>query len=249
MRLRSVAVGAVALAVLTGGCSTGSDSSASKKPSVVTCPASAPTSATPDKIADLAVQDLLARSLAALCFAPGVRISGANGSEKSPFSLDMTYSSAGSTGTFTAGGYELQLREIAQVIYVKGPDQFWKQQLAANPLALPKIKGKWVAGPPDNKITRDLAGVTELHAFAGSLFGGTGGVTKGATSTIDGIEVIALEDKDGTLFVGTADGRPVLLTGKGDDAGSRIAITGYGTAPVLEVPPAEDTVPAADLVK
>ena len=233
-------LGAVLLAGVIAGCTPGAPS---RHPAGTTAAVSTQTGS--GAVADRSVSEIVASARAALSSAGDVRIVGQNDGAD-PFKIDMNYATNGSNGTFTTGGFDLQLRQVGDVVYLRGPDQFWKQQLTASPVALPKIAGKWVSGPADNAFVRQAAQITDIKLFATNLFAGTSDTKKGATTAIDGVPAIALDDPTGTLFVSAADARPLRLVGTGTASGRRIDFS-YGAVAPVGPPPAADTVDARTL--
>ena len=233
---RTVLSAVVLAGVVLTGCSGGSGSSSGSSSSS-SSGSSGPTKTPP-------AGDIVKKAHEALSAARGVHVAGRQTSAQGAFELDMVYGQDRSAGSFSSGGFDFQLRQIAGEIYVKAPDQFWKSALASNPLAVPKVAGKWVRGPATNKYLKAFAEITDIKQFSQSLFSDTAGVKKGATSSIDGAEVIALEDKTGTLFVSSSDARPIQLVGSGKDEGSKITFTDYGKTPTVTRPRADESADA-----
>lgn len=257
--VRPVALSAVA-ALLLAGCgsgsgSTGGTTSAAASTSAGTSSAasssavspSATTSAPPTSpaasggVADLPVEQILAKAKQQLLGAASVRIVGRVNSNKQTTGLDVGYGRSSSKGTITAAGVTFQLISIGSTVYLKAPDAFWRKQLASKPEAAKLLVGKWIKGPTSNAQFASFRKITDRKTFVAGLFSQASGLKKGSAKTIAGVECIGLADNSGTLWVTKAEARPVELDATASSEG-KLTFDRYGKVPRPSAPPPAQTV-------
>jgi hypothetical protein len=140
-------------------------------------------------------------------------------------SVDMTYKGKDAWGSINSGG-KLQLESIGGETYLKAEDAFWKSTLGTEAnAAIALINGRWLKVDPHDSNFGSFDSFADKKAFISQLLSPAGTVTKGGTSKINGVNVVALVDssKDGgTLYIDTATGRPVQIVPSGvtTDTGS-----------------------------
>jgi hypothetical protein len=146
-----------------------------------------------------------------------VHVSGSIVSGGSPITLDLDLvSGKGGRGNMSEGGLSFQLVANGKVVYINGSPAFWRHFGGAAVVAL--FKGKWLKAPASTGAFASLASLTNLHQLFSKQLSSHGKLTKGATTTVNGQKVVAVNDatKKGTLYVATT-GKPypveILVTG------------------------------------
>lgn len=146
-----------------------------------------------------------------------VHVSGSIVSGGSPITLDLDLvAGKGGSGTMSEDGLSFQLVAIGKVFYIKGSPAFWRHFGGAAAATL--FKGKWLKAPASNADFASLGALTNLHQVVGALVATHGKLAKGAKTTVDGQQVVGVDDLSGggTLYVATT-GKPypveILKTG------------------------------------
>ncbi len=137
-----------------------------------------------------------------------VHISGSIVSGGSPITLDLDLvAGKGASGTMSEGGLSFQLVAIGKVVYINGSPAFWRHFGGAAAATL--FKGKWLKAPASTGDFASLGSLTNLHQMVGALVVTHGKLAKGAKTTVDGQQVVAVSDvsQGGTLYVATT-GKP-----------------------------------------
>jgi hypothetical protein len=137
-----------------------------------------------------------------------VHVSGKVVSGGAPISLDLDLvSGKGASGSMSENGLSFKLIGVGQFVYINGSPAFWQHFGGAAAAQL--FQGKWLKAPSTTGNFASLASLTNLHQLLGALLSSHGALTKGATTTINGQKVVAVQDasKGGTLYVATT-GKP-----------------------------------------
>jgi hypothetical protein len=212
--------------------------------------AAAPTSAAAASgtgTAALPAADILARTKTAFTAAKSVHVTGGGKSGSDTFKVDMRYATAGdATGSVTNGGETIELRRIGPTVFLKASKAFWTGTAGAE--AGTVFGGKFVKAPVSDRRVTAVVSLTDKGAFIDAALSTTGGVEKGAVTTVNGTQAIPLTIKDSaggsTLFV-AATGEPlpleVLPQAGGTDTG-KVDFLDYGAAVDATPPPAAQTV-------
>jgi hypothetical protein len=146
-----------------------------------------------------------------------VHVAGSVVSGGSPIKLDLNVvANKGATGTMSENGLSFQLIGVGKYIYINGSPGFWRHFGGAAAAQL--FQGKWLKAPTATGNFASLGALTNLHQLLSGLLPHGAALTKGATSTVNGQQVVAIRDttKGGTLYVATT-GKPypveILKTG------------------------------------
>ena len=143
----------------------------------------------------------------------------------------------GGHGRMSQNGAAFTLVAIGHVVYVNASDAFWRAH-GGTSAVISLFKGKWLKVTTNTSGFASLSQLMNIQKLTGTLAATKGTITKGATSTVNGVKAIALIDKakGGTLYV-AATGPPypveIVKTGKN---GGRLIFDRYDEQVSLSVP-------------
>jgi hypothetical protein len=125
----------------------------------------------------------------------------------------------GGRGSMSQNGLSFQIVAVGQQVYINASPAFWRR-FGGN-AAAQLFNGKWLKAPASGQFAA-LAALTNLNQLFTQLLSSHGTLAKGATTTIRGQKVIAVNDttQGGTLYVATT-GKPypVRIAKSGSQAG------------------------------
>ncbi|MGB0091461.1 MAG: hypothetical protein WBP81_02850 [Solirubrobacteraceae bacterium] len=160
---------------------------------------------------------IVTAAMGAIDGAKSVHVAGSVVSGGSPITLDLDLlSGKGGRGEMSQSGLSFQLVEVGQAVYINGSPGFWRRYGGAAAAQL--FQGKWLKAPAGSGNFASLSSLTNLHRLLTALLSSHGKLAKGATTTVNGQKVVAVNDsaKGGTLYVATT-GKPypveILKTG------------------------------------
>jgi len=192
-------------------------------------------------IAGQTADEILAKAKAALQGAGAVRIKGTTGRGADRFDIDMRYVGTSAQGTISVAAEPIEMRRIAQTVYVKGSREFWTGRVPAPAVEL--LTGKWLKSPVTGSRLGPLAPLTDLSEAADGILDPDGKVTKGERKTIAGTPAIALVSDGadgGKLYVATA-GKPYPLQIIPTDPkeSGQVSFSDFGKRVTVSPPPAD----------
>jgi hypothetical protein len=173
-------------------------------------------------------------------------VSSAKSTRGGSLTLDASLATDQGHAKVTFFGFSLQAIRTGDTIYVKGNELFAARMGAALGVKVPA--NTWIKGPAKGTLGHAAGTFTNITTELPVMLAGTGKVTKGAKTSIDGQPTIALELSrklySGNLYVATT-GQPYPLklvkTGPGDTPGfsetGQTTFTGWND-PVTVTPPA-----------
>jgi hypothetical protein len=126
----------------------------------------------------------------------------------------------GASGSLSEHGLAFRLVTLGDVAYVNGTTAFWQQFGGTNVAA--QLRGRWLRAPANHGDFASFSSLTNVHKLLTALLAGHGALTKGATSVVDGRQVIAVHDasRQGTLYVATTGpAYPVRIENGSSDSG------------------------------
>jgi hypothetical protein len=173
-----------------------------------------------------------------------VRVSGSIVTQNTRITLDLNLvSGKGGRGQMSESGLGFQIVVLNQTAYINGSPAFWRHFGGAAAAQL--FEGKWLKAPASGSFA-SVAVLTNVHDLFSQMLSSHGTLAKGATTTVDGHKVVAINDttKGGTLYVATTgQPYPVEVVRSGSQGG-RI-VFGQFNVPVSLTAPAN----AIDLSK
>jgi hypothetical protein len=185
-----------------------------------------------------APEAIVAAATGAIAGAKSVHVSGSIVSGGTPITLDLQLvSGEGGRGQLSENGLSFQLIEVGQTVYIKGSPAFWRHFGGAAAAAL--FQGKWLKAPTTNSDFATLASLTDLHKLFNAALSNHGTLAKGATTTVNGQKVVAVNDttNGGTLYVATTGQPYPIEIKKGGSVGGQVSFDRWNE-PVSLTPPA-----------
>jgi hypothetical protein len=180
--------------------------------------------------------EIVAAAKAAADEAASVHISGAI-SEGAPLSLDMQLlAGKGGRGRITQNGVSFDLVTLGGTVYIKGSPAFYRR--IGGPAAAQLFQGKWLKAPATAGEFSSITALTDLRKLIDTTLATHGTLSKGATSTVNGVKAIAVNDvtKGGVLYVATT-GKPYPLEiARGGANGGHIVFDRWNQAVTISPP-------------
>lgn len=166
-----------------------------------------------------------------------MHVSGQLASGGQTIKLDLNIASGkGARGRMSQNGLSFQLISVDNYVYINGSPDFWRH-FGGNAAAT-LFQGKWLKAPSTSGSFASLNSLTDLKSLAAALLTGHGTLTKGATSTVNGQQVVALKDasKGSQLYVATT-GKPYPIEiAKGSDNSQHVDFDHYDASVSLSAP-------------
>jgi len=234
-------------------------------------PQTSPTTATAGQTAAFAgesTEQIMQRALEALRGAHTYRVRGQRSDPGGPTLIDLSFDidRRAAIEILRPGGHTLEIRSLADKIYIKGDADYWKQTVAGEPAAwnaspekvAAALQGKFLMAVPQtvasgaDKTTAmlDLEIIYANQAFGAFLEGPT---TRGTTTTLNGSPVVMIrnlnpdsaEALNATTLYLTATANPLPLRLEGPRG--FLDFQDYGVPVTVTAPPADQTVDLATL--
>jgi hypothetical protein len=188
-------------------------------------------------VADKSPAEVLAATKAAAESASSVHVSGSLVSGGTPITLDMDLlAGKGGRGQLSQNGLSFELIEVGETVYIKGSSDFYKH--IGGKAAAQLLEGKWLKAPATSSNFASIGQLTNLRELVDQTLADHGALTKDATSTVNGQQVVGLTDKSkgGTLYI-AANGKPypVQISKSGSGSGS-ISFGRWNEAVTLAAP-------------
>ena len=190
------AVLAALLALALAACGSSSSSSSSSSGSG---PSNGITSKSPDQIVSAATS--------AVGSVDSVHVSGKVASGGQNVALDLNLvNGKGGTGSMSQNGLGFKIVALGPEVYINGSSAFWNK--FGGSAAAQLLSGKWLKAPASGQLS-SLATLTDVQKLFSQLLSTHGKLAKGQTTTVQGRQVVAVNDttNGGTLYVATT-GKP-----------------------------------------
>jgi hypothetical protein len=214
--IASIAVAAGLLSVALSGCGSSSSGNGVQSKS-------------PEAIVSAATQ--------ALKGVRSVHVYGSTTTSGKPIKLNLLLvSGKGGRGEITQNGLSFQVISTAGQVYINGSDGFWRH--FGGEAAVQLFHGKWLKAPATGELA-SVADLTNLQQLFGKLLSSHGTLKKGASTTVNGQKVIALEDatQGGTLYVATTGSAyPIEVTKTTGSEGGTLNFDRYNESVSLSAP-------------
>jgi hypothetical protein len=180
---------------------------------------------------------ILAAAKTAADGAASVHIAGSITSEGKPLVIDMELlAGKGGRGRMTVEGLSVDLIRVGGAVYINGSQAFYRHVAGASAARL--LQGKWLKAPEKGGNFASLASLTELGKLIDSTLAGHGTLARGATSTVGGQKVVAVNDvaKGGTLYVATTGPAYPVEVVKAGGSGGKIVFDRWNKPVTLTAP-------------
>lgn len=215
MRIRHVAVAALAALTLAACGGTDGNGAAAKKG--------------PQVAADAAD---------ALQQAGSARLHGTVSTDEQQQSVDLFVQGDDATGSVTVGGQKIQLIATGGKVYLQAPAEVWSSQGVPEAIAA-GLGGKWVAVPASEGSGFDSFSISSLtdelrHPDQGATI-----KDDVRTDTRDGQKVVLVSASDGSTLAVAATGKPypLQIEKKGGTDPGTLTLSEFGTKKAISAPP------------
>jgi hypothetical protein len=155
-----------------------------------------------------------------------------------PIALDMELvNGAGGRGRLSENGLSFELIEVGNYVYIKGSQAFYSH--VAGSAAAQLLDGKWLKASANSGTFSSLTSLTNLRKLLDSTLTSHGTLVKGATSTVEGQQAVAVKDatRGGTLYVATSGTPYPLQIAKSGSGGGKITFNRWNQPVQLKAPP------------
>lgn len=171
--------------------------------------------------ASKSAEQIVSESKAAADSASSVHVSGSLDSGGSSVKLDLSLvAGKGATGMLSQNGASFKLILVDGTAYISGSPAFYRTLGGAAAAQL--FNGKWLKASATTGEFASFSQLGEMRKLIDTTLTAHGTLVKGATTTVNGQQAIAITDttKHGTLYVATT-GKPypIQISKDGSEAG------------------------------
>jgi hypothetical protein len=174
-----------------------------------------------NNISSKSADQIVAESKAAADGAGSVHVSGSLTSGGSPITLDLNLvAGKGATGELTENKASFKLILVGGTAYISGSPSFYRS--LGGSAAVQLLAGKWLKAPATTGEFASFGSLADMRKLIDTTLAGHGTLAKGATSTVNGQQAIAITDatKHGILYVAsTGKPYPIQISKDGTEAG------------------------------
>ena len=194
------------------------------------------TSSSDNGIATKSPQAIVTAAMGAIDSARTVHVAGSIVSGGSPVTMDLDLvSGEGGRGAMSESGRSFQVVVLGGTVYINGSQAFWRHY--GGVLAALLLRGNWLKAPASGQFA-PLGVVSNSRELFNMLLSNHGTLAKGATTVVNGQNVVAVNDttKGGTLYVATM-GKPYPVeVVKSGPQGGHIVFDRYNESVSLNAP-------------
>jgi hypothetical protein len=154
---------------------------------------------------------MLTTAVGAAQAAKSVHVAGTVHDGDVAIGIDLAITSGhGASGTVAEGDASFKLIEAGGAFYIQ-PNARFLSKFTHSSAAVQLLRGKWLKGSPTDSSFQSFSQLTSIKSLMGSLTQDHGTLTKGSTTTINGVKAVALHSsKGGTMYIATT-GKPYPL--------------------------------------
>jgi hypothetical protein len=174
-----------------------------------------------NSIASKSADQIVSESKATADSASSVHVSGSLNSGGSLVKLDLNLvAGKGASGELAQNGASFKLILVDGTAYISGSPAFYRSLGGAAAAQL--FNGKWLKASATTGEFASFSQLADMRKLIDTTLTGHGALAKGATTTVNGQQAIAITDttKHGTLYVATT-GKPypIQISKDGSEAG------------------------------
>ena len=197
-------------------------------------------------VADLSATKILAAAKKQLAQEKYVTIKGSGRDEEAgeTISVDLSFADQTATGTVGVSGMTLTLLKADGKSYFKADKSFF-ESAGAPAEAMKLIGDKWVVIDSADPNFAQIASFVSRKDFGNELLKPESKVTKGKEKKVNGVDCVALKDKDGTFYFDKKDAKPIRLVSTKDGKGT-LNFT-YDKVDKVEAPSSDEVIDLATL--
>jgi hypothetical protein len=178
-------------------------------------------SSSSNSVASKSPEQILSESKVAADNATSVHVSGSLKSGGAPVTLDLNLvSGEGARGEISENGASFKLILVGNTAYISGSPAFYRS--LGGSAAAQLLDGKWLKASASSGEFASFGSLANMRELLDTTLASHGTLTKGATTSVNGQQAIALTDatKSGTLYVATTgQPYPVRITKGGSESG------------------------------
>lgn len=194
-------------------------------------------SSSSNNIASKSATEILTESKAAADSASSVHVSGSIKSGAAPVTIDLNLAAGkGARGEISENGASFKLILVGGTAYISGSKAFYRSLGGAAAAQL--LDGKWLKASATSGEFASFNSLANMRQLIDTTLAAHGVLTKGAKSTVNGQQAIAITDtnKTGTLYVATT-GKPypIAITKGGSESG-KIAFSNWNQPVTITAP-------------
>jgi hypothetical protein len=187
-------------------------------------------------VASRSPEAIVTAAMGAIDRATSVHVAGSIVSGGAPITLDLDpVSGEGGRGAMSESGLSFQVVVLDRVVYINGSQAFWRHY--GGVIAALLLHGNWLKAPASGRFA-PLGLVSNPRELFSTLLANHGTLAKGATTVVNGRNVVAVNDttKGGTLYVATR-GKPYPVeVVKSGPQGGRIVFDRFNESVSLNAP-------------
>ena len=195
-------------------------------------------SSSSNNITSKSATEILTESKAAADSASSVHVSGSIKSGAAPVTIDLNLvAGKGAQGEISENGASFKLILLGGTAYISGSPAFYRSLGGAAAAQL--LDGKWLKASATSGEFASFNSLGNMRQLIDTTLAAHGTLTKGATSTVNGVQAIAITDtnKTGSLYVATT-GKPYpVAIAKGGSESGKIAFSNWDEPVTITAPP------------
>jgi hypothetical protein len=182
-------------------------------------------------------REILSEAKAAADSASSVHVSGSIKSGTAPVTLDLNLASGkGARGEISENGASFKLILLGDTAYISGSPAFYRSLGGAAAAQL--LDGKWLKTSARSGEFASFGALANMSQLIDTTLAAHGVLAKGATTTVNGQQAIAVSDatKSGTLYVATT-GKPYpIQIAKGSGESGKIDFDNWNQPVTITAP-------------
>jgi hypothetical protein len=190
-----------------------------------------------NNITSKSATEILTESKAAADSASSVHVSGSIKSGAAPVTIDLNLvAGKGARGEISENGASFKLILLGGTAYISGSPAFYRSLGGAAAAQL--LDGKWLKASATSGEFASFNSLGNMRQLIDTTLAAHGTLTKGATSTVNGQQAIAITDtnKTGTLYVAT-NGKPYpVAIAKGGSENGKITFSNWNQPVTITAP-------------
>ncbi len=194
-------------------------------------------SSSSNSITSKSAEQIVSESKAVADAASAVHVSGSLKSGGTPLTLDLNLvAGEGAQGEISQNGASFKLILVGNTAYISGSPAFYRS--LGGSAAAQLFNGKWLKASAASGEFASFKQLADMRQLIDTTLASHGTLVKGATTTVNGQQVIAITDtvKDGTLYVATT-GKPYpLQIAKGGSESGKITFDNWNRPVTITAP-------------
>ena len=200
------------------------------------CGSSGGSSSSSNGITSRSPDQIVSTATSAVGGVNSVHVAGNVLSDGQKVALDLNLvNGKGGTGSMSQNGLGFKIVAVGPEVYINGSSAFWNK--FGGSAAAQLLSGRWLKAPASGQLS-SLATLTDVQKLFSQLLSSHGKLAKGKTTTVQGQQVVAVNDttNGGTLYV-AATGKPYPIEiSKTGSQGGQLVFDRFNQAVSLTAP-------------